>query len=88
MNKYVLMCNANGYGKFGNLLNTKIFYVMSPFEDMVIDLKFTYSSWEIMYIYNKQHQDYVGFDCMKCYFACAKGLPLGVLMLEGQDGQT
>jgi ABC-type methionine transport system permease subunit len=61
---------------------------MSPFEKMVIDLKSAYSSWEIMYIYRKQHWDYVGCDCMKCYFACVKGLPLGVLLLEGQDGQT
>jgi len=61
---------------------------MSPFEEMVIDLKFAYSSWEIIYIYSKQHWDYVGCDCTKCYFACAKGLPLGVLLLEGQDGQT
>lgn len=61
---------------------------MSPFEEMVIDLKSAYSSWEIIYIYSKQHWDYVGCDCTKCYFACAKGLPLGVLLLEGQDGQT
>jgi hypothetical protein len=70
------------------LLNTKILYVMSPFEEMVIDLKSAYSSWEIMYIYSKQHGDYVGCDCMKCYFAYVKGLPLGVLLLEDQYGQT
>jgi hypothetical protein len=61
---------------------------MSPFEEIVIDLKFAYSSWEIMYIYSKQHWDYVGCDCMECYFTCVRALHLGVLLLKGQDGQT
>ncbi len=87
MNSCVSMCNANGYGKFGNCSTLKYFMLCHHLKRWLLTSSPHIQVGRLcIFIANNTGTmlDVIALS----YFACVKGLPLGVLLLEGQDGQT